>query len=89
MFSLYKLRFRPIQNGTTNAEISRRGYIVLLKTDPNRNQWPIAKVIGVNADEMGFVRSIRLLLASSCDSAGERVLEQPIHKIALIKEAEV
>ena len=62
---------------------------MLLKTDANRNQWPMAKVIGVNADDMGFVRSVLLLLASSCDSAGERVLEQPMHKIVLIKEAEV
>ena len=48
----------------------------------------MAKVIGVNADDIGFIRSIQFLLASSCDSAGERVLERPIHKIVLIKEAE-
>ena len=62
---------------------------MLLKTDTNHNQWPMAKVTGVNADNMGFVRSVRLLLASSHDSVGERVLERPIHKIVLIKEAEV
>ena len=63
--------------------------IALFKTEANRNQWPMAKVIEVNADDLGFVRSVRLLLASSCDSAGERVLEIPIHKILLIKEVEV
>ena len=67
----------------------QQGDIALLKTEANRNQWPRAKVIEVNADDLGFVRSFRLLLASSCDSAGERVLEIPIHKIALIKEVEV
>ena len=61
----------------------------MLKTEANRNQWPMAKVVGVNADDLGFARSVRLLLASSCDSAGERVLERPIHKIVLIKQVEV
>ena len=57
---------------------------MLLKTEAIRNQRPMAKVIGVNADDLGFVR---LLLKSSYNSAGERVFERPIHKIALIKEA--
>ena len=35
----------------------------------------MTKVVGVNADDMGFVESIWLLLASSCDKSGERVLE--------------
>ena len=56
---------------------------------PDRNQWPMARVIGGNADDLGFVQSVRLLLGSSCDSAGERVLERPMHKIVLIKEVEV
>ena len=29
----------------------------------------MAKLAGVNADNMGFVRSVQLLLANSCDSA--------------------
>ena len=62
---------------------------MLLKTETNRNQWLMAKVIGVNADDMGFIQSGQLLLASSCESAGEQVLEQPIHEIVLIKEVEV
>ena len=49
----------------------------------NCNQWPMAKVLGVNADDMGFVLSVRLLLASSCDSASERILERPVHKRSL------
>ena len=63
--------------------------IVLLKVEANRNQWPMVKLIRVNADDMGFFRSFRWLLASSCDGDGERVFERPIHKIVLIKEVEV
>ena len=36
----------------------QKGDIVLLKTDANRNQWPMAKVIRVNADDMGFIQSV-------------------------------
>ena len=49
----------------------------------------MVKVIGVNEDDMCFVLSVPLLLASSFDSAGERVLQRPIHKTVLIKEVEV
>ena len=49
--------------------------IVLLKTDVNCNQQPVAKVFGVNADDMGFIRIIPLLLVSYCDCAGEQVLK--------------
>ena len=45
---------------------------MLLKTEAIRNQRPMAKVIGVNADDLGF---LRLLLESSYNSAGERVFE--------------
>ena len=62
---------------------------MLLKTEDNHSLQPMAKVIVVNADDMGFVRSLQLLVASSCHSAGKRVLEQLIHKIVLIKEVEV
>ena len=29
--------------------------IVLLKAEASRNQWPMSKVVSVNADDMGFV----------------------------------
>ena len=67
----------------------QKGDIVLLKAEANCNQWSIAKVIGENVDDMGLTWSIRLLLASSCDSAGDIVLEQTVHKIVLIKEVGV
>ena len=67
----------------------QKGDIVLLKTEAKCNQWPMPKVVGVNADDTSFVRSVQLLLASSRDSADEQLLERPIHKIVLIKEVEV
>lgn len=51
----------------------QKGDIVLLKTETSRNQWPVVKVIRVNADDSGFVGDVRLLLASSWDSAGESI----------------
>ena len=41
---------------------------MLLEAETNRNQWLMSKVVGVNADEMGFVRNVLLLLANSCDT---------------------
>ena len=84
---LWSLQTRPKWNNKYRN--FQQGDIVLLKTEANRNQWPLAKVIKVNADDLAFVRSVQLLLASYCDSAEERVLERPIHKIVLIKEVEV
>ena len=84
---LWSLQTRPKWNN--KCRNFQKGDNVLLKIEANRNQWPMAKVIGVNADDMGFVRSVRLLFVSSCDSTGERVLERPIRKIVLIKEVDV
>ena len=39
----------------TFPHFHQNGDIVMLKTEPNRNQWPMAKVIGVNVDDMGFI----------------------------------
>ena len=38
---------------------------MLFKTEGNRNQWPMTKLVGVNADDMVFVQSVPLLLARS------------------------
>ena len=38
---------------------------MLFKTEGNRNQWPMTKLVGVNVDDMVFVQSIPLLLARS------------------------
>ena len=66
----------------------QNGDIVLLKTDANHNQWPMAKVVGINSDAEGFVRSVKLLTGKTRND-GERILERPIHKIILLKESEI
>ena len=43
----------------------------------------MVKVVGINADDMGFNQSVQLLLASSHDSAGEWASKWPMHKIVL------
>ena len=66
----------------------QNGDIVLLKTDANHNQWPMAKVVGINSDAEGFVQSVKLLIGKT-QNDGERILERPVHKIILLKESEI
>ena len=66
----------------------QNGDIVLLKTDANHNQWPMAKVVGINSDAGGFVQSVKLLIGKT-QNDGERILERPVHKIILLKESEI
>ena len=60
----------------------------MLKTDADRNQWPVAKVVGINSDAEGFVRSVKLLIGKTRND-GEQILECPIHKIILLKQSEI
>ena len=62
---LWSLQTRPKWN--SKCRNFQKDDSVLLKTEANGNQWPIAKVIRVNADDLGFILSFRLLLSSSCD----------------------
>ena len=43
----------------------QNGDIVLLKSNANCNQWPMAKLVGINSDAEGFVRSVKLLIAKT------------------------
>ena len=79
--------FSLITNGTKNRNF-QNGDIVLLKTDADHNQWPVAKVVGINSDAEGFVRSVKLLVGKT-QNDGERILKCPIHKIILLKESEI
>ena len=38
---------------------------MFFKTEGNHNQWPMTKLVGVNADDMVFIQSVPLLLARS------------------------
>ena len=48
----------------------------------------MAKVVGINSDAEGFVRSVKLLIGKT-QNDGEWILERPIHKIILLKESEI
>ena len=80
--------FPLVQNGKRCVNFQERD-IILLKTEAKRNQWPMAKVVDVNLDSMGFIQSVQLLLPRTQDGVGERVLERSLYMIVLIKEAEI
>ena len=64
------------------------GDIVILKEqDCQRNQWPLAKIIGVDTDRNGDVRSVTLRVADS--NNGNQTLRRPITKIVLLVENEI
>ena len=87
LWSLQPCRKSLVTNGTKNRNF-QIGDIVLVKTDANCNQWPMAKVVGINSDAEGFVRSVKLLVGKT-QNDGERILKRPIHKIILLKESEI
>ena len=48
----------------------------------------MAKIVGINSDAEGFVRSVKLLIGKTRND-GEQILECPIHKIILLKQSEI
>ena len=57
--------------------------IVLLKDDCHRNQWPVARIIGIDAD----VRSVTLRVADKKGGLSQ-ILRRPITKLVLLVENE-
>ena len=47
----------------------------------------MAKVVDINTDAEGFVRSVKLLIRKT-QNDGERIFERPVYKIVLLKESE-
>ena len=43
----------------------------------------MAKVVGINSDADGLVRSVKLWIGKT-QNDGERILERPIHKTVLL-----
>ena len=41
------------------------GDVVLLREDSERNRWPMAKIVSVNSDSKGDVRSVRILVGAA------------------------
>ena len=48
----------------------------------------MAKIVDINTDAEGFVRSVKLLVGKTRNDE-ERMLDRPIHKIVLLKESEI
>ena len=48
----------------------------------------MAKVVGINSDAEGFVRSVKLLVGKT-QNDGERILKRAIHEIILLKDSEI
>ena len=85
--SFYQLS-SPVRSGARIEEFVV-GDIVLLKVDASRNQWPMTKVVQVNKDPEGAVRSVQLLAGETRSGQDERIFERPVHKIVLLRESEV
>ena len=61
--------------------------MILKEQDCKGNQWPLARITGVNADRNGDVRSVTLRVANS--NNGNQTLRRPITKIVLLVENEI
>ena len=48
----------------------------------------MAKVVGINTNAEGFVRSVNLLVGKNRND-GERMPDCPMHKTVLLKESEI
>ena len=83
---MWSLQFR--QKWNKKHKNFQDGDIALLKTEANHNQWPMAKIMVINTDTEGFVRSVKLLIGKTPND-GERMLDRPIHKIVFLKELEI
>ena len=60
---------------------------ILKEQDCQCNQWPLARIIDVDADRNGDVRSVTLRVADS--NNGNQTLRRSITKIVLLVENEI
>ena len=84
----FLLSLQPRHKWNEKHRNFQNGDIVLLTTDANRNQWHMAKVVGINSDAESFVRRVKLFIEKT-GSDGQTILERPIHKVILLKESEI
>ena len=61
--------------------------VILKEQNCQRNQWPLTRIIGVNANRNGDVRSVTLRVADS--NNGNQTLRRSITKIVLLVENEI
>ena len=69
-----------IEKKIQNIEV---GDIVLLKDDCHRNQWPMARIVGLDADAKNDVRSVTLQVADKKGNPSQ-ILRRPLTKLALL-----
>ena len=69
-----------IEKKMQNLEV---GDIVLLKDDCHRNQWPMARIVGLDADAKNDVRSVTLQVADKKGNPSQ-ILRCPLTKLALL-----
>ena len=60
---------------------------MLKEQDCQRNQWPLARIIDVDADKNGELHSVTLHVADS--NNGNQTLRTPITKIVLLVKNEI
>ena len=54
--------------------------VLMIDVDKVRNQWPMARVMSVNEDDQGLVRSVTVRTSS------DSILDHPINKLILLVE---
>ena len=65
------------------------GNVALLKEDVERNRRPMGKIVTVNSDAKGDVRSIKILVGAADKSDNSiRYLERPVNKLVMLLENE-
>ena len=80
--------YKPDKNGMIKERNFEVGDIMMLKEQNCwRNQWPLTRIIGVDANRNGDVHSVTLCVADSHN--GNQTLRRPITKIVLLVENEI
>ena len=66
---------------------SKVGDVILLKKDAEPNQWSMAKIVAVNNDAKGDVRSVKIIVGGANKSDSSiRYLERPVNKLVALVE---
>ena len=65
------------------------GDVVLFKEDTEPNRWSMDKIVTVNSDAKGDVRSVKILVGAANKSDNSiRYLERPVNKLVVLVENE-
>ena len=79
---------------TSKADLEKRmwnlavGDIILLKDDCHQNQWPMARIVDIDADAKNGVRSVTLRVSDK-KGGPSQILRRPITKLVLLVENEL